>query len=73
MLAWYISSKSNSLDKVLPVQPGKSFEIPDKEVVKYLSGYKYLAWVEQTAGRSPKMDLNVHGPEEDILLGKCKD
>jgi hypothetical protein len=60
-------------DKMVPVTPGRSFDIPEEEVAKYPSGYKYLAWAEEKAGRPPKMDLNAHGPERDILYGKCKD
>jgi hypothetical protein len=60
-------------DKMIPVHPGKSYDIPEEEVKKYPSGYRYLAWAESKAGRPPKMDLNAHGPERDILYAKCKD
>lgn len=60
-------------DKMVPVHPGMSFEIPEDEVKQYPSGYRYLAWAESKAGRPPKMDLNAHGPEKDILYAKCKD
>ncbi|KAI9740256.1 MAG: hypothetical protein M1834_004834 [Cirrosporium novae-zelandiae] len=60
-------------DKMIPVQPGKCFSIPEEEVMKYPSGYRYLAWCEAKIGRPPKMDLNAHGPEKEILYSKCKD
>jgi len=31
-----------------------------------------MFWIGK-AGRPPKMDLNAHGPERDILYAKCKD
>ena len=37
------------------------------------SGYRYLAWCESKISQPPKMDLNSHGPERDILYAKCKD
>lgn len=60
-------------DKMVSVVPGKSFEIPEKEVKKYPSGYRYLCWAEAKAGKEPKLDLNAHGKERDILYRKCKD
>jgi len=61
-------------DKMVAVNPSHGgFEIPEEEVAKFRSGYKYLAWLEEKSGRPPKMDLNAHGPERDILYGKCKD
>jgi hypothetical protein len=60
-------------DRMAQVIPGKSFDIPENEVAKYPSGYRYLAWAEGKVGKPPKMDLNAHGPERDILYGKCKD
>jgi hypothetical protein len=33
-------------DKMVPVVPGKSFDIPEEEVKRYPSGYRYLAWAE---------------------------
>ena len=59
-------------DKIVPVVPGKAFDVPEEEVRQYPSGYRYLAWAESKAGRPPKMDLNAHGPERDVLYGKCK-
>lgn len=59
-------------DKMVPVHPGRSFDIPIKEVEKYPSGYRYLAWCENQIGNAPKLDLNAHGPERDILYAKCK-
>jgi hypothetical protein len=59
-------------DKMVPVVPGKAFDIPENEAKQYPSGYRYLAWAESKAGRPPKMDLNAHGPERDILYAKCK-
>ena len=38
-----------------------------------ISGYRYLAWAESKIGSPPKQDLNSHGPEKNILYGKCKD
>ena len=76
-------------DKMLPVNPSVGgFEIPESEVLDYpryaflslvhdspdkASGYRYLCWCEDKAGRPPKLDLNAHGPERDILYAKCKD
>ena len=61
-------------DNMVPVSPSQgSFEIPEEEVRKYPSGYKYLAWCEAKVAKPPKMDLNAHGPERDILYRKCKD
>lgn len=37
------------------------------------SGYRYLCWCEDKVGHPPKLDLNAHGPERDILYQKCKD
>lgn len=37
------------------------------------SGYRYLAWLEDQIDTPPKLDLNSHGPERDILYKKCKD
>ncbi|KAI9755439.1 MAG: hypothetical protein M4579_004296 [Chaenotheca gracillima] len=59
-------------DKFIPVNPGRTFNIPEEEVSKYPSGYRYLAWAEAKIDRPPKMDLNAHGPERDILYAKCK-
>jgi len=58
---------------MVPVNPGKSFDIPEEEAMRYPSGYRYLAWCEAKIGRPPKTDLNAHGPERDILYAKCKD
>jgi hypothetical protein len=60
-------------DKMVQVNPSNGgFEIPEDEVAQYPSGYKYLAWCEAKTGKPPKMDLNAHGPERDILYEKCK-
>ncbi|KAF9697766.1 hypothetical protein EKO04_004226 [Ascochyta lentis] len=59
-------------DKFVPVNPEKTFHIPEEEVRKYPSGYRYLAWAESKIGSPPKMNLNSHGPERDVLYGKCK-
>ena len=50
-----------------------SFGIPKDEGAKYPSGYSYLAWCEAKVGKPPKMDLNAHGPERDVLYAKCED
>ncbi|MCJ1285721.1 hypothetical protein MMC26_005062 [Xylographa opegraphella] len=60
-------------DKMVPVVPDKTFTIPEEEARKYPSGYRYLAWCENKISQPPKMDLNSHGPERDILYAKCKD
>ncbi|KAK0663869.1 Pea pathogenicity protein 2 [Lasiodiplodia hormozganensis] len=60
-------------DKMIPVHPGRTFDIPEKDVMKYPSGYRYLAWLEDQIDTPPKLDLNSHGPERDILYKKCKD
>ncbi|KAF2135305.1 uncharacterized protein K452DRAFT_323132 [Aplosporella prunicola CBS 121167] len=60
-------------DKMIPVHPGRTFDIPEAEVMKYPSGYRYLAWCEDKIDTPPKLDLNSHGPERDILYSKCKD
>ena len=61
-------------DKMVPVILGRTFDIPDEEVKGYPSGYRYLAWCEEKLTKTPpKMDLNSHGPERDILYRKCKD
>lgn len=60
-------------DKFIPVNPNRVFKIPEEEVDKYPSGYRYLAWAEDKIGEPPKMNLNSHGPEKDILYRKCKD
>ncbi|MCJ1294843.1 hypothetical protein MMC34_006402 [Xylographa carneopallida] len=60
-------------DKMVPVVPDKTFAIPEEEARKYPSGYRYLAWCESKISQPPKMDLNSHGPERDILYAKCKD
>ncbi|KAF2221409.1 hypothetical protein BDZ85DRAFT_265326 [Elsinoe ampelina] len=59
-------------DKMLPVHPGRSFDISCKEVDKFPSGYRYLAWCENQNGSPPKMDPTAHGPECDVLYWKCK-
>ncbi|KAF3031252.1 hypothetical protein E8E11_000158 [Didymella keratinophila] len=59
-------------DKFVPVNPERVFHIPEDEVEKYPSGYRYLAWAESKIGSPPKMNLNSHGPERDVLYGKCK-
>jgi hypothetical protein len=59
-------------DKMVPVVPGNIFDTPEDEVKQYPSGYRYLAWAESKAGRPPKMDLNAHGKERDVLYAKCK-
>ena len=51
-------------DKTMPIQPGKTFDVPEEEVNVYPSGYKYLAWIEDRTGRTPKMDLGAHGPKK---------
>ncbi|KAI9710293.1 MAG: hypothetical protein M1820_002787 [Bogoriella megaspora] len=61
-------------DKMVPVNPTVGgFNVPENLVECYPSGYRYLCWLEARAGRPPKLDLNAHGPERDILYGKCKD
>ncbi|KAL3964869.1 hypothetical protein ACCO45_001873 [Purpureocillium lilacinum] len=60
-------------DKFIPVNPAKTFHIPEDEVDKFPSGYRYLAWAEVRIGHPPKLNLNSHGPETDILYRKCKD
>ncbi|KAJ6133745.1 hypothetical protein N7523_000067 [Penicillium sp. IBT 18751x] len=60
-------------DKFIPVNPAKTFHIPEEEVEKFPSGYRYLAWAESKIGTPPKMNLNSHGPEKNILYRKCKD
>ncbi|KAK4935033.1 hypothetical protein LTR10_023845 [Elasticomyces elasticus] len=61
-------------DKMVEVNPSNGgFEIPEHEVAEYPAGYKYLCWCEAKVGKPPKMDLNAHGPERDILYAKCKD
>ncbi|GKZ19523.1 hypothetical protein AbraIFM66951_011873 [Aspergillus brasiliensis] len=60
-------------DKFIPVNPAKSFHIPEEEVDKFPSGYRYLAWAEVKFGHPPKLNLNSHGSERDILYSKCKD
>jgi hypothetical protein len=61
-------------DKMVPVVPGRTFNIPEEEVNKYPSGYRYLAWCEEKLSKkTPKLDLNSHGPERDVLYGKCRD
>ena len=60
-------------DKFVPVNPEKAFHIPEEEVDKFPSGYRYLAWAETKIGTPPKMNLNSHGPEKEILYRKCKD
>lgn len=61
-------------DKMVPVNPSNgSFEVPEKEVEGYPAGYRYLCWCEAKVGKPPKLDLDAHGKERDILYGKCKD
>lgn len=60
-------------DKFVSVDPGKIFDLPEEEICKYPTGYRYLAWAEVRNGTPPKMNLNAHGPEKDVLYGKCKD
>lgn len=60
-------------DKFVPVNPARTFDIPEDEVNKYPTGYRCLAWAENKISTPPKMNLNSHGPEKDILYGKCKD
>jgi hypothetical protein len=61
-------------DKMVPVNPGRQVTIPEDETRKYPSGYRYLAWCEENISKTPpKMDLNSHGPERDILYAKIKD
>ncbi|KAI4724593.1 hypothetical protein E4T49_07677 [Aureobasidium sp. EXF-10728] len=59
-------------DKFKPVNPEKIYSIPEDEVKQYPSGYKYLAWAENKISQPPKMNLNAHGPEKDVLYGKMK-
>ncbi|MCJ1309792.1 hypothetical protein MMC25_003453 [Agyrium rufum] len=59
-------------DKMVPVSPGRTVDIPEDEVNKFPSGYRYLAWCESKIHQPPKMDLNAHGPERDVLYAKCK-
>lgn len=59
-------------DKFVPVNPEKIFHIPEEEVEKYPSGYRYLTWAESKIGSPPKMNLNSHGLERDVLYAKCK-
>ncbi|KAK4897558.1 hypothetical protein LTR27_004702 [Elasticomyces elasticus] len=61
-------------DKMVPVNAGRQYQIPEEEASKYPSGYRYLAWCEANISKTPpKMDLNSHGSERDVLYGKCKD
>jgi hypothetical protein len=60
-------------DKSVPVDPGRTFYLPEEEIGKYPMGYRYLAWAEVKNGTPPKMNLNAHGPKKDVLYGKCKD
>ena len=34
------------------------------------SGYRYLCWAESKVHGPPKLDLNGHGPERDVLYRK---
>ena len=60
-------------DKFVLVYPAKTFDLPEEEICKYPSEYRYLAWAEVRNGTAPKMNLNAHEPEKDVLYGKCKD
>ena len=51
------------------MNPEKIYSIPEDEVKQYPSGYKYLAWAENKISQPPKMNLNAHGPEKDVLYG----
>ncbi|KAH6975699.1 hypothetical protein EDB80DRAFT_308580 [Ilyonectria destructans] len=57
-------------DRFHPVNPSRVYEIPEEEVEGYPSGYKYLAWAEAKIGHPPKLDLDSHGPEKEVLLAK---
>ncbi|KAJ5674320.1 uncharacterized protein N7477_004254 [Penicillium maclennaniae] len=37
-------------DKFIPVNPAKTFHIPEEDVEKFPSGYRYLAWAESKFG-----------------------
>lgn len=37
------------------------------------NGYRHLAWAKSKIVAPPKMDLDAHGEERDILYVKCKD
>lgn len=60
-------------DKMVPVNGNRASEVPEKEVEGYPAGYRCLCWCEAKVGRPPKLDLNAHGKERDVLYGKCKD
>lgn len=57
----------------MPVNPAKTFHLPEEEICKYPTGHRCLTWAEVCNGMPPKMNLNAHGPEKDVPYWKCKD
>lgn len=61
-------------DEMVPVNPGREYVVPKEEAGKYRSGCRYLAWCEANVSKTPpKMGLDSHGPERDVVYRKCKD
>ncbi|RAL01717.1 uncharacterized protein BO80DRAFT_473518 [Aspergillus ibericus CBS 121593] len=59
-------------DRLVPVNPGYVLKVPEEEIERFPSGYRYLAWAEEKVGVKVRVDLNAHGPERDALYAKCR-
>ncbi|PYI26079.1 hypothetical protein BP00DRAFT_451495 [Aspergillus indologenus CBS 114.80] len=72
---WGVCSYTLLFDKdmFVPAHPAKTLQISEEEVERLPSGYRYRAWAEGRTGHSSKLNLNSHGPERDVLYGKCRD
>ncbi|KAF7587060.1 hypothetical protein BBP40_007817 [Aspergillus hancockii] len=60
-------------DRFVAVNPGRTFGVPEEEAEGFPGGYRYLAWAESKIGVVPKLNLDSHGPERDVLYRKCGD
>ena len=73
-------------DKLIPVNPNKVLGLSDKELARYPSGYRYLAYCqEKTMGVKVLLDMPGHrrengvpggskacGEKHDVLYWQCK-
>ncbi|KAE8387771.1 hypothetical protein BDV23DRAFT_186039 [Aspergillus alliaceus] len=54
------------MDRFVPVHPVEEAE-------RFPAGYRHLAWAESRTGVVPKLNLDSHGLERDVLYRKCRD
>lgn len=60
-------------DRFHAVNPSRVYHISEDELAGFPPGYKYLAWAETKIGSPPRLDLDSHGPEKEVLHRKYKE